>query len=181
MAEYRRANIDGGTFFFSVVTFRRGRFLCDPEVRAALRAAIDATRTRYPFTVEAWVLLPDHMHCLWTLPPGDHDFGRRWSMIKRMVSQHCRHLHHPELLDASRRRRRESTVWQRRFWEHAIRDDRDFRNHCDYIHYNPVKHGLADTPSAWPFSTFHRFVRQGRYEPDWGVGDPPGNLPAGNE
>jgi putative transposase len=126
----------------------------------------------FPFRVDAIVLLPDHLHAIWTLPPGDAEFGKRWSLIKRLSGD--------ELYEsgfepsgttwpASRRRRRERGLWQRRFWEHRIRDEGDFSNHCDYIHFNPVKHGLVERAADWPHSTFSRFVARGWLVADWGV------------
>jgi putative transposase len=171
MANYRRAKVAGGTYFFTVVTYRRNGFLCNENIRSALRDGIQTTRMIHPFDIDAWVLLPDHLHCVWTLPPNDANFGIRWAMIKRFVSQHCGpDLHRDEWMNASKRQRRESTIWQRRFWEHMIRDERDFEKHVDYIHYNPVKHNWVPRAVDWPYSTFHRYVRKGLYSKDWGCG-----------
>lgn len=168
MSTYRRANITGGTYFFTVVTYRRQSFLCDELVRTALREAIAETRILCPFTIDAWVLLPDHLHCIWTLPPDDADFGKRWAMIKRFVSKRCgQTLLCDDWLSDSKRRRNEATVWQRRFWEHMICDETDYRRHMDYLHYNPVKHGLVKSVQDWQFSTFHRYVKEGVYSEDW--------------
>ncbi len=168
MSRYRRANIAGATYF-TVVTYRRQAILCDAPIRRALRDAIVAVREQRAFTIDAWVLLPDHLHCIWTLPPGDADFPLRWSMIKRRVSVACAAAYkRPDWLTASKRKHRESTLWQCRYWEHQIRDETDFIRHMDYIHYNPVKHGLCQKVSEWPHSTFHRHVAQGVYELDWG-------------
>lgn len=175
MPEYRRADVKGGTYFFTVITYRRQPVLTQPTVRAALREAIDAVRSARPFVVDAWVLLPDHLHCIWTLPPADADYPRRWGMIKRHVSRCC-----GEFVDLrierneSRRKRRESTFWQRRYWEHMIRDETDYRRHADYIHWNPVKHGLVQRAIDWPYSTFHRHVRAGTYPASWGMADADG-------
>lgn len=131
--------------------------------------------------IDAWVLLPDHLHCVWTLPEGDLDFSSRWMAIKRAVSLACRDGNRREdLLNASKRARRESTLWQRRFWEHQIRDESDFARHVDYLHYNPVKHGHVRQPGDWPYSTFHRYVRAGLYAPDWG-GSAGCGIPGGGE
>ena len=128
------------------------------------------TRSDWPFQVDAWVLLPDHMHCIWTLPEGDADFSTRWNLIKRRVSKALKDSHHnPEWMNVSKSSHRELIFWQRRFWEHRIRDERDFERHADYIHYNPVKHGLCRHPSEWPYSTVHRFIRKGIYPTDWAV------------
>ena len=171
MSNYRRATTSGASYFFTVVTFRRKKFLTDDDCRAWLRKAIIKTRARYPFTIDAWVLLPDHLHCIWTLPQDDADFSVRWNGIKRRFTiQAKQRLHKPEWINASKQKHRESTIWQRRFWEHQIRDDRDYQQHMDYIHYNPVKHGLVERVQDWPYSSFHRFVEQGLYMASWGDG-----------
>ena len=169
MSNYRRANAKGGTYFFTVVTYRRQRFLCDENVRNALREGIKAVRTTHPFTINAWVLLPDHLHCIWTLPPDNADFGVRWAMIKRFVTKQCGAKYkREEWMTSSKRKRRESTIWQRRFWEHQIRDERDYERCMNYLHVNPVKHGLVAKVADWPHSTFHRYVYAGIYTLDWG-------------
>jgi putative transposase len=175
MPNYRRANVKGGTYFFTVNTFQRLPILTEAPVRAALREAIEKTRMAHPFDIDAWVLLPDHLHCIWTLPEGDADFSMRWSKIKRHVSQQCSDMIGSQRISDSRSKRHESGIWQRRFWEHQIRDDNDFARHVDYIHWNPVKHGLAARACEWPYSTFHRFVRSGAYSLDWGLGQD--NMP----
>lgn len=125
---------------------------------------------QYPFTVEALVVLPDHFHALWTLPERDGDYSKRWGLIKARFSKGIKaELSHEDACSPSRTKRRETTIWQRRFWEHAIRDDEDFQKHFDYIHYNPVKHGLVSRVQDWPYSTFHRYVKQGFYSNDWGA------------
>ncbi|MDY7538605.1 transposase [Undibacterium sp. RTI2.1] len=143
MSNYRRSNIAGGTYFFTVNSSRRRPILATESLRDDLRLAIQKTRLTHPFEIDAWVLLPDHLHCIWTLPQGDADFSVRWSMIKRLVSQACADEFGVDNLSASRTQRKESGIWQRRFWEHQIRDDNDFALHVDYIHFNPVKHGLV--------------------------------------
>ena len=191
---YRRANVLGGTYFFTVVTYRRQRFLCDDDVRIALRAGIEKTRQCLPFDIDAWVLLPDHLHStagmqevgqrmeqlpsIWTLPPGDADFGKRWGLIKRHVSKHCGDIKRDNWMNDSKRKRNESTLWQRRFWEHQIRDERGYKHHVDYVHFNPVKHGIVDRVADWPHSTFHRFVNDGVYAMDW-AGDLETNTATG--
>jgi len=121
-------------------------------------------RRRYPFHIDACVVLPDHLHAIWTLPEGDADYADRWRTIKQHFS---RAMASTEYRSEVRRRRGERGIWQRRFWEHAIRDDRDFAAHCDYVHINPVKHGHAERARDWPFSTFARFVEAGIYTTDW--------------
>lgn len=169
MSRYRRADTPGGTYFFTVVTYRRQPILCDPPVREALRQAICEMRNRRPFVVDAWVLMPDHLHCIWTLPSGDADFATRWSLIKRQVSTACgEHYRRGEWLTDSKRKHRESTIWQRRYWEHQIRNESDLARHLDYIHYNPVKHALCRQPQDWPWSTIHRYIGSGLLPADWG-------------
>ena len=169
MSRYRRSQTAGASYFFTVVTYRRQAILCDTPIRDALRSALATTRSKRPFTIDAWVLMPDHLHCIWTLPAGDADFATRWSLIKRQVSHNCGKLYRrAEWIKASKQKHRESTLWQRRYWEHQIRDEDDFTRHMDYIHYNPVKHGHCNQVSEWPFSTFHRYVEQGLYPLDWG-------------
>ena len=129
----------------------------------ALRSAVRAARARHPFDIDAWVVLPDHMHCLWTLPPDDFDFPVRWRTIKALFS---RSVPSAEDRRASLVRKREAGVWQRRHWEHTIRDDRDYAVHMDYIHFNPVKHGLAARPADWPFPSVARCVARGLYPID---------------
>lgn len=169
MPNYRRAESAGGTFFFTVVTCRRRPLFHSLQARTILGHVIRETQARYPFTIDAWVLLPDHLHCIWTLPAEDADFSGRWRVIKSSFSKRCRHLFHVDgWMNPSRRRHRESTIWQRRFWEHQMRDDEEYRIYMEYIHYNPVKHGWVDQVADWPFSTFYRHVRLGNYAADWG-------------
>jgi putative transposase len=169
MSRYRRSDTTGATYFFTVVAYRRQPILCDAPIRQALRAAIEAVRNARPFVIDAWVLLPEHLHCIWTLPPDDNDFPTRWAMIKRKVSLACGEQYkHPEWMTASKHKHRESTLWQRRYWEHQIRDEADFRRHMNYLHWNPVKHGHARSAGEWPYSTFQRHVKQGMYPADWG-------------
>ena len=121
-----------------------------------------------PFEIEAMVVLPDHLHCMWTLPEGDADFSERWRRIKGRFSRQCV-AEYQQPVSVSRSRKGEKAVWQRRFWEHQIRDEVDFSNHVDYIHYNSVKHGLVGTPRDWPYSSFHKYVCDGIYPEDWGA------------
>ena len=168
MSRYRRAITVGGTFFFSVVAYRRQPILCDAAIRTALREAVLSVRRTKPFSIDAWVLLPDHLHCVWTLPPDDGDFSGRWSLIKSAVSRAVgAQYRRTEWLNASKLKHREGTIWQRRFWEHCIRDENDFQRHVDYLHFNPVKHGLVSCVADWPHSIFHRFVAEGKYPLDW--------------
>jgi len=169
MPNYRRDKTPGGTWFFTVVSYQRRAFLCDPPVRAALTSAIRRVRIKYPFKINAWVLLPDHFHCVWTLPQGDSNYSLRISLLKRAVTLQCKSLVAAAgTRSASRLKHREATVWQRRFWEHLIKDTNDLRQHLDYIHYNPVKHGHCQDPADWPYSTVHKFIANGIYPKDWG-------------
>ncbi len=165
MPEYRRNWVPGGSFFFTVNLSDRRSALLVTQIDA-LRKAVRAARVRNPFHIDAWVVMPDHMHCMWTLPSGDADFAARWQFIKATFS---RSLPPAACRRASLIRKRETGVWQRRYWEHAIRDERDFAAHMDYVHFNPVKHGLAATPADWPFSTFRRCVALGMYPRDWAM------------
>jgi putative transposase len=171
MPNYRRAAIEGGTYFFTVTTLRRQPFLVAPEVRTALREAINTVRLTLPFTINAWVLLPDHLHCIWTLPPGDADFATRWRLLKTKVTQRCgENFGCDAYLTARRRKKGQGSLWQNRYWEHQIRDEQDFARHADYTHWNPVKHGQVKYVSDWPYSSFHRYVREGIYPSDWATG-----------
>ncbi len=171
MPNYRRNRVDGGSYFLTVNLCDRRSDLLVAEI-GALRNAVRAVRARHPFHIDAWVVLPDHMHCLWTLPPGDHDFPLRWQTIKALFS---RSVPQPEDRCASLVRKREAGIWQRRYWEHTIRDDQDYAVHMDYIHFNPVKHRLAAHPADWPFSSFTKCVALGMYPIDWA---PEGAEPA---
>jgi putative transposase len=162
MVRYRRNFVPGGTFFFTVtVADRRSSMLV--EHIAALRAAFRVTRGERPFAIDAVVVLPDHLHTIMTLPLDDSDFSGRWRRIKSLFTR--RIAAHDDTL---RNERGEYAVWQRRFWEHTVRDETDFARHVDYIHCNPVKHGLVSRVRDWPYSSFHRYVRQGLLPEDWG-------------
>lgn len=168
MTDYRRLFIPGSTYFFTQVTYQRNPWLCTEISRKTLREAIIYTREIRPFTINAIVLLPDHLHCIWTLPEGDSDFSTRWRSIKQYVTRNIKdQLNIETKISLSRQKRQESNLWQRRFWEHLIRNEKDYENHCNYIHYNPVKHGLCNAPSKWEYSSFHRFVKEDIYPQDW--------------
>jgi len=164
MTDYRRLHIPGASWFFTVnLAERRGNGLLVERI-ADLRQAFAVVKARHPFRLEAWVVLPDHLHCIWTLPPGDMDFSSRWGLIKAGFS---RTVDQGERVSASRARRGERGLWQRRFWEHGLRDEQDFLRHVDYIHRNPVKHGWVRQVRDWPHSSFHVYVERGWYEADW--------------
>jgi putative transposase len=167
---YRRAQAAGGTFFFTLVTHDRRRFLCQPQNVTLLRAAFRYVMARHSFKVEAFALLPDHLHCIWTLPTGDSDFSGRWRLVKGYFTRGCDPTYRG-CVSASRERKGEQAAWQRRFWEHQIRDEGDLIRHMEYVHYNPVKHGLVSAPREWPHSSFHRYVRAGVYAEEWGAGE----------
>jgi putative transposase len=157
MPNYRR-DYSGCCWFFTVVTHERQRLFDQPTARGLLREAIGECRHRYPFEIVAWVLLPDHLHCIWNLPMGDRNYSRRWSLIKRRFTQRMEH--------AGRR----GPFWQARFWAHRIDDEQDYASHVAYVHFNPVKHGLVTRPLDWRWSTFHRYIEQGVVAADWGAG-----------
>jgi putative transposase len=164
MTGYRRSFVPGGRYFFTVnLADRRARLLTTHS--DLLGAAFRDVRARHPFTIEAIVVLPDHLHAIWTLPDGDCDFPLRWRLIKSAFS---RRLPGGEAVSASRLSRGERGIWQRRYWEHTLRDDRDFARHVDYIHFNPVRHGVVRRARDWPHSSFHRYVQSGHYLEDWG-------------
>jgi putative transposase len=163
MTDYRRNFVAGGSFFFTVNLAERHRQLLTEHIDE-LRAAFRQTRERHPFTTDAIVVLPDHLHAVWTLPEGDRDFAMRWRLIKSTFS---RNLAAGEPVSASRAAKRERGIWQRRYWEHTIRDEDDFGRHIDYVHINPVKHGLVTRVGDWPHSSFHRMVKLGIYPEDW--------------
>jgi putative transposase len=167
-----RAYIPGGTYFFTVNLLERRRRLLVENIEP-LRNAFRTVKQQRPFQIEAIVILPDHLHCLWTLPPDDCDFSTRWRLIKSAFS---RAIEPGERISTRRQVKSERGIWQRRFWEHAIRDQSDFDRHLDYIHYNPVKHGLVERVSEWPYSSFHRFVRLRYYPLSWAAPLELGNL-----
>lgn len=165
MPNYRRPHLPGATYFFTVVTARRRPFLTQPASIQALRASVAEVRSILPFDVVCWVVLPEHMHAMWTMPAGDGDYSTRWGRIKAGFTRRCG-------LEHVSGHQRYGGLWQPRFWEHAIRDEDDARRHMDYVHYNPVKHGLAGRVRDWPWSSFHRCVERGWYPRDWGVHEP---------
>ncbi|WP_223291476.1 REP-associated tyrosine transposase [Defluviicoccus vanus] len=167
--DYRRYRVPGGCYFFTVnLLERRGNDLLIRHIDF-LRDAVRLVGRSRPFTIDAWVVLPDHLHCVWTLPPDDDDFATRWRLIKSIFA---RSLPVCERRSDARLRKGERGIWQRRYWEHAIRDDEDFAAHIDYVHFNPVKHGYVREPAAWPYSTFKSAVGRGLYPESWlGAGE----------
>jgi putative transposase len=166
--QYRRAKTPGATYFFTLITHQRQSIFHQPEPIALLRQAFHQVKQSHPFTIEAIVILPDHLHCIWTLPAEDADFSRRWRLIKSQFSRCCP-TQYKQQRSNSRIRKGEQAVWQRRFWEHQIRDETDFAHRVDYIHYNPVKHQLVTAPKDWAYSSFHRYVVAGAYAEGWGA------------
>ena len=159
--------MEGGTYFFTVNLLERDKSLLVDHIDL-LREVVSVVKKQRPFYIDAWVVLPDHMHAVWTLPEGDADYSSRWRDIKKRFSKA---LPKTEQLSSVRKRKGERGIWQRRFWEHTIKNERDFRHHVDYVHVNPLKHGLVASVKDWPYSSFHRAVRQGIYDVDWcGVG-----------
>jgi len=155
--------VPGGSYFFTVNLLDRRSDLLVSRIDV-LRTVVRRVRRLRPFHVDAWVVLPDHMHVVWTLPEGDVAFSARWQAIKMGFSKA---IEPAETLSVSRAVRGERGIWQRRFWEHCIRDERDYAAHLDYIHFNPVKHGIAASAAGWPYSTFHRAVAIGLYPSSW--------------
>ncbi len=171
MSDYRRYFVAGGTYFFTVVMDGRATLFADAAARRLLGSVFRRCIVHRPMSVLAIVLLPDHLHCLWVLPPGDCAYSGRWRWLKGEFTRHWLSLggrEQPPSASLGRERRR--GVWQRRFWEHSIRDEMDLERHADYIHYNPVRHKLVNRPRDWPWSSFHRWVRLGHYPIGWVAG-----------
>ena len=164
MSEYRRVWVPGGTYFFTVNLLARKKN--DLLIRniELLREVVRRVKRKHPFIIHGWVVLPNHFHCIINLPEGDSDFALRIRLIKSGFSKQ---LPKNERLSESRIKRGERGIWQRRYWEHMIRDQSDFSAHMDYIHINPVKHGLVNQVKDWPYSTFHKSVEDGIYDEDW--------------
>ncbi len=168
MPDYRRAWHPGGIYFFTVnLLQRQGSDLLIRHIDL-LRVIIKSVQQRHPFKIHGWVVLPEHLHCVIELPPGDMDFATRWRLIKMNFSKA---LPRTESLSPVHIRRGERGIWQRRYWEHLIRDECDYRAHKDYVHINPVKHGLVKCVADWPHSTFHRLVEEGTYPANWAGGN----------
>jgi len=164
MPNYRRAFIPGGTYFFTVNLLQRhNNNLLIREINL-LREVVQKVRKNHPFYIDAWVVLPDHLHCVWTLPLDDSNFSLRWRLIKSGFS---RALPKTEKRTKVRKAAGERGIWQRHFWEHVIRDDLDYQRHVDYIHLNPLKHGYVKHVVDWPYSTFHQHVTREIYMPNW--------------
>ncbi len=159
MSQYKRYYQSGGHYFFTVVTHCRRPIFNNPQIVEQLKIVINKVKKKHAFSLNAIVILPEHLHVLWKLPENDSDFSTRWRLIKRYFSMG---------LNAMINHRQEKDIWQRRFWEHVIRNEDDWQKHMDYIHYNPVKHGLVQMLGDWPHSSFNYWVERGLYEKNWG-------------
>ena len=179
MSDYRRYFVQGGTYFFTVVTEGRAPMFQSETARTLLGNVMRQCFVRYPVEVAAIVVLPDHIHTLWTLPTGDDRYSLRWRWIKREFTRAWLARGGAEQPRGARHSQQGNRgVWQRRYWEHTIRDESDMEAHFDYVHYNPVKHQLAQRPADWPWSSFHRWVRAGHYPPDWAAEQNRASWPA---
>jgi len=164
MVNYRRVFIPGGTYFFTVtLKNRRSDYLV--KYINELREAFAYVKNEQPFEIIAIVILPEHLHCLLKLPDGDDDYAKRWQRIKNRFTRSLKNAG----VGLNKNNRGEYDLWQSRYWEHAVRDERDLLRHIDYIHFNPVKHGWVDAVINWPFSSFHRYVKEGELESNWGL------------
>lgn len=166
MSRYRRAIVEGGTYFFTVTLANRDSNLLTDRI-CDLREGYWVTQRELPFETVVIAILPDHLHAVWRLPEGDSDYSSRWQLIK---AQFSKRVSVQQPVGASKIRKGEKGIWQRRFWEHLVRDERDLERHVDYVHYNPVKHGWASRVSDWPYSSFYRYVRDALLPLDWGGG-----------
>lgn len=162
--QYRRADVKGGTYFFTVNLAERKRTLLVDQIDL-LRDVINNVMSRHPFRIDAMVVLPDHLHAIWKLPKDDCDYPKRWMLIK---SNFSRGIKNGERINPSRINKGERGIWQRRYWEHLIRDEQDYKGHVNYIHYNPVKHGYVDFEANWPHSSIHRYIKVGLLPCSWG-------------
>jgi putative transposase len=178
--QYRRAFIPGGSYFFTLVTERRRKLFVDEANVVLLRRAFHHVMRKRPFVLDAAVIMPDHLHCIWTLLPDDADFSTRWRLIKTWFTKNCDDQY-KSTANASCMKKSGQAIWQHRYWEHLLRDESDFERHVDYIHYNPVKHGYVKRPLDWKYSSLHRYVKQGVISEKWGESyiDFPGDI--GNE
>jgi putative transposase len=162
MVQYRRSRVAGGTFFFTV-NLQERRFTLLADHAKSLLEIVRDVRTELPFVIDAMAVLPDHWHAVWTMPPEDAGYARRIQLIKARFTRHLVRAG----VNIAKDERGEYRLWQRRFWEHTIRDDRDLETHVNYVHINPVKHGHVVRAIDWPHSTFHRYVKHGLLAADW--------------
>ena len=179
MPNYRRAYIPGGTFFFTIVTYGRNPIFANQAARRILGNVFREAIAQWPMTVNAIVLLPEHMHMICSLPSGDDGYSKRIGWIKKEFTKRWLDAGgHEAAVSPSKHKERRRGIWQPRFWEHTIEEDDDFDNHFDYIHWNPVKHGHVECPRDWSHSSFHRWVKAGVYPEDWGCSTK-GSVPNG--
>ncbi len=164
---YRRVYIKGGSYFFTVVSEKRRKLFADYDNVKLLRKAFKKVMQKRPFVIDAAVVLPDHLHFIWTLPEQDYDYSTRWRLIKTEFSKKLPNK--PQVQNANRKNKQQQDVWQHRGWEHCLRNERDFQQHIEYIHYNPVKHGWVKRASDWPYSSIHRYIKMGLLSEHWGV------------
>ncbi len=170
MSDYHRNYVKGGAYFFTVVTEKRRPILDSDLARECLRNAFRQCMQNYPFQIDAIVVLPDHLHAIWTLPSDDSDYSKRWGIIKKKFTQSWLEQGGSEVnVSKSKQRYRRRGIWQRRFWEHTLSDQVDYNRHFDYLHYNPIKHGMVGHLSEYPYSSFHRYVKLGIYSKNWGA------------
>ncbi len=171
MPNYRRYRVAGGSYFFTLKTERNAPLFASDANRRLLGVVFREMKKKWPVEVEAIILLPDHLHAIWTLPTGDDEYPKRWGWLKKEFTQ--RYLESggvEQQRSSSRKQNRRRGVWQRRYWEHTLKDEDDFETYFDYIHWNPVKHGYVECPVDWPHSSFHRWVECGFYGSNWGCG-----------
>ncbi len=168
MSNYRRVYVPGGTYFLTIVTYQRQPLFSDRNKVNLLRNITSQVKSEMPFDIIGAVILPEHIHFIWSLPEGDRNYSKRVGRLKVLFTKSLRGDNNlPQNVSFSRQKHRESNIWQRRFWEHTIRDEQDLTAHLDYIHYNPVKHGYVSCPHLWEFSSFHSWVKKGGYPPEW--------------
>jgi putative transposase len=160
--QYRRTYIPGTSYFFTVVTNQRRAIFNDETTIDNLREAFRQIMIKRPFTIDAIVILPDHLHCIWTLPNGDTDYATRWRLIKTWFTKHQ---------NQTVTEKNKPSIWQKRYWEHLLRNEKDYHQHIDYIHYNPVKHKHVQNPSDWKYSSFRQYVKKGILRKDWGASE----------
>ncbi len=174
MPDYRRIFVPGGTYFFTVITYHRRPLFLNPDNCYLYRKAVQFIAEKHSFEEVAYCILPDHIHTIWKLSEDDSDFPLRWRAVKGSFSRWFQEINDKlPIHNVSHLKRREAGIWQRRYWEHLIIDDKDFDNHMNYIHYNPVALGLVKRPADWQWSSFAHFVEQEYYESDWGEVEPP--------
>lgn len=172
MPNFRRAIVPGGSFFFTLVTNRRAPLFGDPRAKNLLGTILRTCQRKWPFTINALVLLPDHLHAIWSLPAGDNEYPKRWGWIKKEFTKEWLSAEGVEAgISEARWREGRRGVWQPRYWEHTLKDEDDFERHFDYVHFNPVKHGYVRCPRDWPESTFHRWADTGVYPSNWACSD----------